>query len=158
VALILTSAAFAEGGAIPAKHTCDGADVSPPLAWSGAPSGVVTFALIADDPDAPGGAWVHWVLFNLAGDARALPEDVPKTDQLRQLGAAEQGRNDFRRVGYGGPCPPPGRPHHYVFRLSALDLSLPLRAGATKQEVERAMRGHVLAEARLTGTYARQRR
>jgi Raf kinase inhibitor-like YbhB/YbcL family protein len=158
VALILTSAAFAEGGAIPAKHTCDGADVSPPLAWSGAPSGVVTFALIADDPDAPGGTWVHWVLFNLPGDASALPEDVPKTDQLRQLGAAEQGRNDFRRVGYGGPCPPPGRPHHYVFRLYALNQPLPLGAGASKQDVERAMRGHVVADARLTGTYARQRR
>jgi Raf kinase inhibitor-like YbhB/YbcL family protein len=158
VALVLTSTAFAEGGGIPAKHTCDGADVSPPLAWSGAPSGAATFALIVDDPDAPGGTWVHWVLFNLPGSASALPEDVPKTDQLHQLGAAEQGRNDFRRVGYGGPCPPPGGPHHYVFRLYALNQARPLGAGASKQDVERAIRGHVLAEARLTGTYARQRR
>jgi Raf kinase inhibitor-like YbhB/YbcL family protein len=114
-------------------------------------------ALIADDPDAPAGTWVHWVLFNLPGTLTALPEGVPKTDQLGDFGGALQGRNDFRRVGYGGPCPPPGRPHRYFFKLYALDAALPLRAGATKQEVERAMRGHVLAETALMGTYARQR-
>lgn len=158
VALILTSSAFAEGGAIPAKHSCDGADVSPPLAWSGAPPGTVTFALIVDDPDAPAGTWVHWVLFNLPSNLMALPEGVPKTDPLRQFGAALQGRNDFRRVGYGGPCPPTGRAHRYFFRLYALSVALPLRSGAGKQEVERAMRAHVLAETTLMGTYARRGR
>ncbi len=156
MALILTSSAFAEGGAIPAEHTCDGADVSPPLAWSGTPTGTVTFALIVDDPDAPGGSWVHWVLFNLPGNLTALPADVPKTDQLSQFGAAQQGRNDFRRVGYNGPCPPRGRPHHYVFRLYALSVAVPLRGRASKRDVERAMRGHVLADAQLVGTYARR--
>jgi Raf kinase inhibitor-like YbhB/YbcL family protein len=158
VTLMLTSGAFAAGGGIPVKHTCDGADMSPALAWSGAPPGTVAFALIADDPDAPSGTWVHWVLFNLPGSRTALPEGVPKTDRLAELGGALQGRNDFRRIGYGGPCPPPGKPHRYFFKLYALDAALPLRAGATKPEVERAMRGHILAEASLTGSYARQRR
>jgi Raf kinase inhibitor-like YbhB/YbcL family protein len=157
VALILTTGAFTAGGSIPSKYTCDGADVSPALSWSGTPAGTVAFALIADDPDAPAGTWVHWVLFNLPGTATSLPEGVAKTDQLADLGGALQGRNDFRRVGYGGPCPPPGKPHRYFFKLYALNAALPLKAAATKQEVERAMRGHVLAETSLMGTYARQR-
>jgi Raf kinase inhibitor-like YbhB/YbcL family protein len=157
MALVLTSPAFRDGAAIPAQHTCDGADVSPQLAWEGAPPGTAAFALIVDDPDAPAGTWVHWVLYNLAGNLAALPEDVPKKDQPKQLGGALQGKNDFRRVGYGGPCPPPGRPHRYFFKLYALNAALPLRAGATKQEVERAMAGHVIGEARLIGTYARKR-
>ena len=158
MALMLMSGAFAAGGGIPSKHTCDGADVSPALSWSGTPAGTVAFALIADDPDAPAGTWVHWVLFNLPGSLTALPEGVAKTDQLPNLGGALQGRNDFRRTGYGGPCPPPGKPHRYFFKLYALDAALPLKAGATKQDVERAMRGHGLAETSLMGTYARQRR
>jgi Raf kinase inhibitor-like YbhB/YbcL family protein len=158
VALTLTSGAFAAGSGIPSKHTCDGADVSPSLSWSGAPAGTVAFALIADDPDAPAGTWVHWVLFNLPGNLTGLPEGVSKTDQLVDFGGTLQGRNDFRRIGYGGPCPPPGKPHRYFFKLYALNAALPLKAGATKQEVERAMRGHVLAETSLMGTYARQRR
>ena len=145
----LTSSAFTEGGPIPREHTCDGKDVAPPLAWSGAPAGVRTFALIADDPDAPGGVWVHWVLFDLPGTAAALPEN---------LADAKQGRNDFKRIGYGGPCPPPGKPHRYVFKLYALDTALALKAGATKADVERAMQGHILGTAQLVGTYARQRR
>lgn len=158
MAFILTSGAFTTGGVIPAKYSCDGADVSPPLAWSGMPPGTAAFALIADDPDAPAGTWVHWVLFNLPANVTALPEGVAKTDQLADFGGALQGKNDFRRVGYGGPCPPPGKTHRYFFRLYALDAALPLKAGATKQDVERAMRGHVLAETLLMGTYARQRR
>ena len=158
MAIILSTAAFPAGGSIPAKYTCDGADVSPALAWGGTPAGTVSFALIADDPDAPAGTWVHWVLFNLPGTSAALPENVPKTDQLPEFGGALQGRNDFKRVGYGGPCPPPGRPHRYYFKLYALDVALPLKAGATKQDVERAMRGHVIAEASLMGTYARAHR
>jgi Raf kinase inhibitor-like YbhB/YbcL family protein len=148
VTFALTSSAFAEGAPIPREHTCDGNDTAPPLAWSGAPAGVRTFALIADDPDAPGGVWVHWVLFNLPGTAAALPESP---------GLAEQGRNDFKRTGYGGPCPPPGKPHRYVFKLHALDTELALKAGATKADVERAMQGHILGTAQLIGVYARRR-
>ena len=155
MALVLSSPAFREGAAIPARHTCDGADTSPQLSWNGAPPGTAALALIADDPDAPAGTWVHWVLYNLPGHLTGLPEGVPKTDQLPQLGGALQGKNDFRRVGYGGPCPPPGRPHRYFFKLYALNAALPLRAGATKHEVERAMESHVLGEASLMGTYAR---
>jgi len=158
MAFILTTGAFAAGGSIPSKYTCDGADVSPALAWSGAPPGTAAFALIADDPDAPAGTWVHWVLFNLPGTLTALPEGVAKTEAPADLGGALQGRNDFRRIGYGGPCPPPGKAHRYFFKLYALGAALPLKAGATKQDVERAMRGHVLAETSLMGTYARQRR
>jgi Raf kinase inhibitor-like YbhB/YbcL family protein len=157
MALVLTSPAFRDGTAIPAGHTCDGADTSPPLAWRGAPPGTVAFALIADDPDAPAGTWVHWVLYNLPGDRAELPEGVAKTEQLPQLGGALQGKNDFRRVGYGGPCPPPGRAHRYFFKLYALDALVSLRGGATKRELERAMAGHVIGEARMMGTYARRR-
>lgn len=144
----LTSSAFTEGSPIPREHTCDGKDAAPPLAWSGAPAGVKTFALIADDPDAPAGVWVHWVLFNLPGTAAALPES---------LAQAEQGRTDFKRIGYGGPCPPLGKPHRYVFKLYALDAALALKAGATKADVERAMQGHILGTAQLIGVYARRR-
>lgn len=158
MALVLSSGAFAAGGAIPARHSCDGQNASPALAWSGVPAGTVAYALIVDDPDAPGGTWVHWVLYNLPGTQAALPEAVPTTDRLAGLGGALQGRNDFRRIGYGGPCPPPGRAHRYFFRLFALNAALSLAAGATRQEVERAMAGHVLAEATLMGTYARQAR
>lgn len=154
----LTSAAFKDGAPIPTKHTCDGADVSPPLVWSGAPAGTQAFALIADDPDAPTGTWVHWVLYDLPGTTSQLPENLPKTEALRELGGALQGRTDFRRPGYGGPCPPPGPAHRYFFKLYALDALLPLKAGATKQDVEAAMKGHVLGTAQLMGTYARQRK
>ena len=157
MALTLTSPAFAAGAAIPAKHTCDGPDLSPALAWSGAPPAAKTFALIVDDPDAPAGTWVHWVLLNLTATLAALPENLPKSETLPQLGGAAQGRNDFRKIGYGGPCPPPGKPHRYFFKLYALDAVLPLEAGATKADVERAMKGHVLGQAQLMGTYARRR-
>jgi len=153
----LASAAFREGAAIPAKYTCDGVDVSPPLGWSGAPVGTRSFALIADDPDAPAGTWVHWVLYNLPADVSELPENIAKVESL-DLGGARQGRNDFRRPGYGGPCPPPGPPHRYFFNLYALDAPLKLKAGAQKRDVEAAMEGHVLATAQLMGTYARAKR
>ena len=156
MAFTLTSSAFTEGAPIPAKHTCDGADVSPPLAWSGAPSGAAAFALIMDDPDAPAGTWVHWVLYDLPARSSALAENVAKTEALKD--GAVQGRNDFPRTGYGGPCPPPGKPHRYFFKLYALDAALGLKPGATKQELERAMQGHVLATAQLMGTYARARK
>jgi len=157
MAFILTSAALKDGATIPGKYTCDGVDVSPPLAWSGAPAGTRSFALIADDPDAPGGTWVHWVLYNLPAEVSDLPENIAKVESL-DLGGARQGRNDFRRPGYGGPCPPPGPAHRYFFKLYALDTRLELKAGAQKKDVEAAMEGHVLGSAQLMGTYARQRR
>jgi Raf kinase inhibitor-like YbhB/YbcL family protein len=151
----LTSTAWADGQAIPAKFTCSGADVSPPLAWSDVPAGMQSLALICDDPDAPGGTWVHWVLYALPAVATALPENIAATGTLPD--GSRQGLNDFRRVGYGGPCPPPGAPHHYVFKLYALDAVLSLNPRATKAELLRAMEGHVLAEARMTGIYQRPR-
>ena len=155
--LVLTSSAFADHATIPGKFTCDGANVSPALTWNGAPATTHSFALIADDPDAPGGTWVHWVLFNLPGTANALPENVARDETLASLGNAAQGRNDFKKIGYGGPCPPPGKPHRYFFKLYALDITLTLRPGATKAQLEDAMRGHTVATAQLVGTYERQR-
>jgi len=157
MAFTLTSTAFTDGTAIPIKHTCDGGDVSPLLAWSGAPAGTRSFALIADDPDAPAGSWVHWVVYNLPAAVSELPENVAKVESL-DLGGARQGRNDFRRPGYGGPCPPPGPAHRYCFTLYALDAALTLKAGAQRKDVDAAMEGHVLGSAQLLGTYARQKR
>ncbi len=154
--LVLSSAAFVDGGTIPQKFTCDGANVSPALTWSGTPANTQTLALIADDPDAPGGTWVHWVLFNLPGKVNALPENVPR-DETPSLGNAVQGRNDFKQLGYGGPCPPPGKPHRYFFKLYALDTPLALHPGATKAQLEAAMQGHIVATAQLMGAYARTR-
>jgi Raf kinase inhibitor-like YbhB/YbcL family protein len=156
--LSLTSAAFAHGASIPVKHTCDGTDASPPLAWTGVPPDARALALIADDPDAPRGTWVHWVLYDLPPTLKELPENVARIDRPKELGGAMQGRTDFNRVGYGGPCPPPGPAHRYFFKLYALAAPLSLKPGATKQAVERAMDGRVLATAQLMGTYARQRR
>lgn len=149
----LTSPAFADGGLIPRRYTCDGDDASPPLAWSGVPATTVSLALIADDPDAPRGTWVHWVLYNLPATTTSLPEALPTDERLPN--GALQGRNDFRRTGYGGPCPPSGT-HRYFFKLYALDTVLSLEPGATKQQLLQAMEGHVLAEAQLMGRYARQ--
>lgn len=154
----ITSTAFENGAAIPRRYTCDGDDVSPPLGWSGAPARTAAFALIVDDPDAPAGTWVHWVLFNLPATTDRLAEGVAKAETVPDLGSTLQGRNDFRRVGYGGPCPPPGPPHHYYFKLYALDSPLKLKSGAQKSDVESAMRGHTLGMAELIGTYARQKK
>jgi hypothetical protein len=159
MSLQLTSPAFAEGKPIPRKYTCEGSDVSPPLRWSGAPANTKSFALIADDPDAPDPrapkmVWVHWVIFNIPASASELPENVAKTPTLPD--GARQGTNDFRRVGYGGPCPPPGEPHRYFFKLYALDTVLDLKPGATKPELLKAMEGHILAQAQLMGTYQRR--
>ena len=154
MALVLTSSAFVEGGTIPAKFTCDGPDRSPALAWSGAPANTQAFALIADDLDAPVGTWVHWVLFNLPATTSALPENVAKVDSLKDLGNALQGRNDFKKLGYGGPCPPPGKPHRYFFKLYALDKTLDLKEGATKDEVVKAMNDHIVAQGQLMGKFS----
>src|SRR6266576_1502901 len=124
MAFALSSTAFKDGAAIPVKHTCDGADVSPPLAWSGAPQGTRSFAIIADDPDAPAGTWVHWVLYNLPAEGLGLIENTPQTETL--TGGGVQGKNDFGKIGYGGPCPPSGT-HRYFFKFYALDSELPLK-------------------------------
>lgn len=154
LAFELTSGAFAPNAPIPALHTCDGADLSPPLAWTAPPPGTQRFALVCDDPDAPAGTWVHWVVFDLPASARQLPQGVASTPILGD--GSRQGKNDFKRSGYGGPCPPRGAAHRYVFRLYALDAALGLDAGATRAAVEKAMTGHVLGQAQLIGRYARQ--
>ncbi len=151
--LKLTSSAFATGEKIPQQHTCDGADASPPLLWSDPPAGTQSFALIADDPDAPVGTWVHWVLYDLPADSRGLGAGIAKQQELAN--GARQGTNDFRKIGYGGPCPPPGKPHRYFFKLYALNAKLGLKAGATKAEIEKAMQGHILAQGELMGRYGR---
>jgi Raf kinase inhibitor-like YbhB/YbcL family protein len=153
MALKLTSPAFQPDGMIPGKFTCDGADVSPALKWSDPPSGTQSLALIMDDPDAPGRTWVHWVLYDLPADAPGLSEGVPKQDKLES--GALQGNNDFPKIGYGGPCPPRGPAHRYFFKLYALDAKTGLKAGATKAELERAMKGHILAQTELVGRYKR---
>jgi hypothetical protein len=151
--LALTSAAFGAEEAIPARHTCDGEDLSPPLAWGDPPAGTQSLALVMDDPGAPVGTWVHWVLFNLPAESRTLPEAVPPERALPDGG--QHGQNSWRRPGYGGPCPPSGT-HRYFFKLYALDIVLELEAGATKKALSQAMEGHILAEGQLMGTYTRQ--
>jgi Raf kinase inhibitor-like YbhB/YbcL family protein len=150
----VVSTAFHEGEALPTQYTCDGANISPPLRWGGIPKNSQSLALVCEDPDAPSGVFIHWVIFNLPPIVSDLPEAVPTTEELVESGA-KQGRNDFGNVGYDGPCPPPGKPHRYFFRLYALDTKLRLQAGATKREFERAAEGHILAEGSLMGTYKR---
>jgi len=150
--IIIKSPAFVPGGKIPGKYTCDGMDISPPLTWTSGPEGTKTFALICDDPDAPMGTWVHWVLFNLPADITEFRENVPPERELES--GAKQGMNDFRKIGYGGPCPP-GGVHRYFFKLYALDKKIDLEAGATKEELLKAMEGHILAEGQLMGRYER---
>jgi len=149
----IRSQAFAPGGAIPQKYTCTGADVSPPLSWTEPPAGSKSLALIMDDSDAPVGTWVHWVLYNLPTSARELAEGAPTTETLTD--GAKQGTNDFRKTGYGGPCPPPGPAHRYFFKLYALDVELNPAPGAGKKQVETAMAGHIVAQAELIGRYGR---
>jgi len=150
----LESASFREGEPIPKEHSRDGADSHPALAWSGAPKGTRSFALICDDPDAPRGRWVHWILYDVPAEASALPAGVSKTE--RHADGGTHGRNDFGELGWGGPAPPRGHGvHHYEFHLYALDGKLGLPPGAGRRELEAAMKGHVLEETTLTGTYIR---
>jgi Raf kinase inhibitor-like YbhB/YbcL family protein len=151
-ALDVRSSAFKEGGAMPARYTCEGLDISPPLTWSSVPNGTRSSALIVDDPDAPRGAFVHWVIYNLPPDTQRLPGDVPNQRTLPS--GALQGMNGAGSIGYTGPCPPNGT-HRYFFKVYALDTELDLGARATKEEVVSAMEGHDLAEGRLLGTYQR---
>ena len=149
----ITSTAFSDGGSIPSKYTCDGSDVSPPLRWGQVPEGTKSIALISDDPDAPMGTWVHWVLYNLPADVNSLAEGI--SDDKVLANGARQGTTDFGSVGYGGPCPPSGV-HRYFFKLYALDTMLDLDAGGTKSELLEAMEGHIVGEGRLIGNYKRQ--
>lgn len=153
MAFELTSNAFSQGDSIPAKYTCDGQDISPPLGWSDPPEGTRSFALINDDPDAPVGTWDHWVIYNVPSEARSLPEAVSSDAELPD--GSRNGQNSWRRLGYGGPCPPSGT-HRYFFKLYALDTSLGLEPGAGKQQVLTAMEGHILGQAELMGVYSRQ--
>jgi Raf kinase inhibitor-like YbhB/YbcL family protein len=150
--ITVTSSAFQEGGMIPKQYTCDGKDVSPPLAWESVPEGTKSLALICDDPDAPMGTWVHWVLYDLPPTVKALPESVPASKVIAQGG--KQGTSDFRKIGYGGPCPPGGT-HRYFFKLYALDTELKADPGMTKAQLLKVMEGHILAEGQLMGKYKR---
>ena len=149
----LKSSVFSEGGNIPAEYTCDGKDMSPPLAWSGVPQNAQSLAIIADDPDAPVRVWVHWVVYDLPPTLTRLPAGIPASGTLTMGGA--QGRTDFGKIGYGGPCPPRGKAHRYFFKIYALDTLLRLKPGASKTELLGAMQGHVLAEGQGMGKYER---
>jgi hypothetical protein len=150
--LEVRSSAFGEGGSIPSDFTCDGADMSPSVSWSGAPAGTQSFAVMVDDPDAPGGNWTHWLLYDLSPKLNQLPAGIPPAAILPDGGF--QGRTDFGKAGYGGPCPPAGT-HRYFFKVFAIDRILHLEPGTTKKKLLAAMRGHILAEGALMGTYAR---
>ncbi len=150
--LVLESTAFSNQELIPAKYTCDGANVSPPLKWNGAPDGTQSFAIIFDDPDAPAKTWVHWVVFNIPAETAQLEENISRDQKLAN--GAIQGTNDFKKYGYGGPCPPGGT-HGYHLKLYALDTLLDLGPGATKQQVIDAMNGHILDKDELIGKYKR---
>jgi Raf kinase inhibitor-like YbhB/YbcL family protein len=152
--ITVTSPAFASMQAIPGKYTCDGEDLSPPLSWSNVPGNAHSIVLICDDPDAPAGGWVHWVCYDIPSNVDSLPEAVPASDTLACGG--RQGKTDFGKTGYGGPCPPGGT-HRYFFKVYALDKMLNLPAGKTKKEIAKAIKGHVVASGELVGTYTRRR-
>jgi hypothetical protein len=151
--LELTTTAFRPGSKIPVAFTCSGANISPALSWSVGPPRTVSFALIVDDPDAPVGTWIHWVVYNLPATKRQLPEHIPLGEVITSGG--RQGENDFPTNGYGGPCPPPGKPHRYFFRLYALDTLLDLHGQVHRRDVDAAMKGHILAQTELMGTFGR---
>jgi Raf kinase inhibitor-like YbhB/YbcL family protein len=153
MALSLKSSAIESGSTISRVYTCDGQDISPPLRWGDPPPGTESYALICDDPDAPMGTWVHWVIYGIPTGTDRLPEGVPGREKLEN--GALQGKNDFGRIGYGGPCPPRGKPHRYFFRLYALDAQLPVGAGLTKKALLKEMEGHILASAEFYGVYGR---
>lgn len=148
----VTSTAFKHGARIPAKYTCDGVDVSPPLQWGNVPAGTKSVALICDDPDAPMGTWVHWLIYDIPSGITHLPEKIPPLKELAN--GAKQGMNDFRAIGYGGPCPPSGE-HRYFFKMYALGEMTGLKPGATKAQLLAAMQGHILGEVHLMGKYKR---
>lgn len=150
----LTSDAFANGQSIPAKYSCVGRNISPPLTWNEPPASTGSFALIVEDPDAPSGTWVHWVLFNIPADRRSLEEDLPITGKNVDPNAIYAGKNSWGDIGYGGPCPPSGT-HRYFFKFYALDTVISLLPGATKEQLLKEMKGHILAQAELMGTFSK---
>lgn len=150
---ITLSSTSLKDGKVPTECTCDGDDASPSLEWTTPPEGTKSLALTATDPDAPGGTFTHWLLFNLPGNALSLPKGLPQEGHLSD--GSEQGQNDFGKLGYGGPCPPPGNAHRYVFTLYALDRTLNATAGSARSQLETAIRGHVLARGELTARYGR---
>jgi Raf kinase inhibitor-like YbhB/YbcL family protein len=150
----LTSTAFSQGEPIPARYSCDGEDISPPLLWDDPPEGTQSFAIIMDDPDAPNGTWDHWILFNIPPDRRELPENAPLEAKNQDTDAIFLGNNSWGRADYGGPCPPSGT-HRYFFKLYALNTTLGLLSGANKGELLKGMEGYILAETELMGTYTR---
>jgi Raf kinase inhibitor-like YbhB/YbcL family protein len=152
--LTVKSDDFEQGKAIPKKYTCDGDDISPQLSWSKPPEGTKELVLIVDDPDAPMGAWVHWVVWGIPPDSTNLPEAVPNTDSIAV--GLKQGKNGFGKIGYGGPCPPHGSDHRYFFKLYAVDAGLDLKAKATKWDVLNAIEGHVIAKGELMGKYGQR--
>lgn len=149
----LTSPVFRDGEPIPSRYTCDGDDVSPPLQWRGVPEAAKSLAIICEDSEAPSGTFTHWLVYGLSPATSELPQGIHHLDVIPN--GARQGINDSRRVGYGGPCPPKGSVHRYVFRIFALDRELPLKPAATRADLLEAMKGHVLDEGRLTGTFRR---
>jgi len=153
-AMKIFSSAFKDGQRIPSKYTCDGEDISPPLEWESVPDGTRSFSLICDDPDAPVGTWVHWVVYDIPPEAKKLGENT--APERESASGMRQGKNGWARIGYGGPCPPSGS-HRYYFKLYALDAESGLKPGATKEQLLQSMKGHVLAETQLMGTYSRQR-
>ena len=150
----ITSPAFTESNMIPEKFTCDGQNISPPLEWENAPTGTKSFAIISDDPDAPVGTWVHWVIYNIPSNILKLDESVKPEKEFEN--GMRQGNNSWPKIGYGGPCPPSGT-HRYYFKLYALNTVLNIEPGATKEQLLQAMKGHIIKEAQLMGKYKRQR-
>ena len=153
MSLTISSAAFNEGERIPDKYTCEGEDISPQLTWRDAPEGTKSFTLICDDPDAPMGTWDHWLIYNIPADSEGLSEAVPTDESLTD--GSKQGLNSWEKKSYGGPCPPPGDPHRYFFKLYALDTMWTLTGDADKSTLENEMQEHILAEAQLMGTFSR---
>lgn len=153
MALSVSSPAFSEGGKIPPEYTCEGDDISPQLDWVGIPKEAKALALIVDGPDAPGGVFTHWVIFNIPPDSSGLSKAIPSIPEFPN--GTLQGENDFGKTGYGGPCPPPGKTHRYRFILYALDEKLDLAAGSSKNQVLNATKRHILSHCQLTGTYQR---
>lgn len=151
----ISSSVFRDGEEIPVKYTCDDKDVSPPLSISGVPPESESLAVVVDDPDAPGGVFDHWIIWDIPPNTNSIPEGVPTEDVIESLGGARQGQNGFGEIGYRGPCPPPGPPHNYRFKIYALDAEIDLNSGMKKEDLEREIQGHVLAEAQISGLYGR---
>lgn len=153
--LQVSTNAFQPGTEIPQKFTCSGEDLSPEISWTDLPEGTQSVAVIVDDPDAPVGTWTHWMVYDLPPSIQKLAQERPRTASLDDGGL--QGKNDFGNLGYNGPCPPPGKPHRYFFKVYALDQKLEIPAGATRKALDEALKGHVLAEGEVMGTFARSR-